>query len=66
MEVTLFLVVNKPTAVALIPPLGAVVSPMVGGSVNPDPSFNRLIVSRKNFKRYLWLCSNLQEIRKSI
>ena len=44
MEVTLFLVVNKPTAVALIPPLGAVVSPMVGVLVNPDPSFKRDIL----------------------
>ena len=44
MEVTLFLVVNKPTAVASIPPLGAVVSPIVGALVNPYPSFRRLIL----------------------
>ena len=41
MDVTLFLVVNIPTAVAFIPPLGAVVSPIVGALVNPDPSFKR-------------------------
>ena len=43
-EVTLFLVVNKPTAVAFIPPLGAVVIPIVGALVNPEPSFRRSIL----------------------
>ena len=47
MEVTKFLVVNKPTAVAFVPPLGAVVNPMVGTLVNPDPSFNKLILLTK-------------------
>ena len=44
MEVTLFLVVNIPTAVASVPPLGAVVSPIVGTLVNPEPSFSKLIL----------------------
>ena len=52
MEVTLFLVVSIPTAVASIPPLGAVVNPMVGALVNPDPSFSRLILWTNPF---LWL-----------
>ena len=43
-EVTLFLVVNKPTAVASIPPLGAVVNPIVGALVNPDPSLSKSIL----------------------
>ena len=33
--------VSIPIAVAFIPPLGAVVSPIVGVLVNPDPSFKR-------------------------
>ena len=43
-EVTLFLVVKIPTAVAFVPPLGAVVKPIVGVLVNPEPSFIRDIV----------------------
>ena len=32
-----------PTAVASVPPLGAVVSPIVGALVNPEPSFINVI-----------------------
>ena len=42
-EVTLFLVVNIPTAIASVPPLGAVVIPIVGVLVNPDPSLFKYI-----------------------
>ena len=44
-DVTKFLVVNIPIAVAFVPPLGAVEIAMIGVLVNPDPSFKSEIFS---------------------